>query len=214
MIVVILGPQGSGKGTQAKMLVEKLGLFYMESGKLLREVSNEDVRIKNMLDNGILVPTGETIDLMKKYIRSNGGDVKNILFDGFPRTLEQHNVLQNWLSEEGVQIDVVIYLDVGKDESVKRLSARRVCSNCGEIYNLITNPPKKTVCDKCGSSLIQRDDDKPDAIKKRLDTFYENTEPLVKIYKDQGVLIEVDGERPIEVIFTDILKKLEKKSGN
>lgn len=207
MILVISGPQASGKGTQAELISKKLSLFHMESGNMLRIIAKRDKRIRNMLNNGILVPSKETIDYMQSYLRDKVKEIDNIIFDGFPRNLEQYELLNKWLQKNGNRIDKVIYLDISDSEAVKRLSARRMDKKTGKIYNLITDPPGPEVKTK---DLFQREDDKPKVIQKRLTIFHNETQTMLQKAKEEGLLVEVDGDRPIDVIFKDILKKLKK----
>lgn len=206
MIIILLGSQGSGKGTQADLLSQKLGYFHMESGKMLREMSTTNQRIANYLNQGKLVPDEETIQYMDEYLKKNGRGFESIIFDGYPRTVNQYEVLVHWLNQKKEKIDLVIHLDISEEESIKRLSARRTCLNCGAIFNLVTNPPKTLMCDHCGGELIQRDDDKPDLIRKRLELYYEQTKPILELVEKEKILVTVDGERPIEMINEEILK--------
>lgn len=208
MNIVILGPQGSGKGTQARLLAEALGLFHMENGRLLREIAEKDTRIRNLINSGNLVPDEEMLEYMKKFLTRSVSSFDNIVFDGFPRTIKQYNLLSDWLSKEGFGIDKVVYLDVSDEVSVKRLSARRVCSVCGRIYNLVTDPPTKPDFCECGGRLIQREDDKDEAIRERLEIFRNETLPILDLPEVKEKLIKIDGERPVEVIFNDILERL------
>lgn len=208
MNLIITGSQGSGKGTQAEKIAKKFGLLHVQSGDILRDLAKNDKRIRDMLAKGRLVPNQETINYIESYIEGKQNNFDQIIFDGYPRTVDQYNLLSKWLSEKGENIDKVIYLEISDEEAVRRLSARRLCKNCEEIYNLITKLPKGKVCDKCGGKLVTRNDDKPKAIKKRLSIFHQQTEPMLKIMKSEDLLLKIDGERPIDVIFEDILKKL------
>jgi adenylate kinase len=209
MILIISGPQGSGKGTQAKMIANEFNLFHMQSGEMLREIAKTEKRIGELQNQGILVPDKETIDYMDKYIKGNKPDFDDIIFDGYPRNIDQYNLMKTWLSSKNKKVNKVIYLQISDDEAIKRLSTRRTCKNCGELYNLITRPPiNSESCNKCGSKLIQRDDDKPDAIKKRLSFFHKLTEPMLKEMDAEKLLIKIDGERPVETIFQDIDSKI------
>ena len=214
MNIIILGPQGSGKGTQAELIAKKLGLFHMETGKMFREISKNNKRIKDMIDNGILVPGEETINYMDKYLTKNHIDFSKITFDGFPRTDDQYLSLREWLKKRNFSIDKVILLEVSEDESVRRLSARRTCEQCGKLYNLITNPPPNSGFCECGGKLVQRDDDKTETIKKRLITYKSETEPLVKLFEEEGILLRVNGERPVNEIFEEIIAKIKGDDGN
>lgn len=211
MNIIILGSQGSGKGTQAKMLADKLALFYFESGRFLRELSQKDKDIKEKIDRGELLADEKMFELVSLYLEENDPDLKNMILDGYPRSIKQYELLEDWLEEKGTRINSTIFLDISEKESIRRLSARRRDKKTGKIYNLITNPPPAKI-DK--RNLIQRDDDKPEAIKKRLEAYKKRTLPLVKLLSKKGVLMRVDGQRPIEVIFKDILSRLEVENEN
>ncbi len=206
MNIIILGPQGSGKGTQARLLSEKLSLFSFESGSFLREKAKSDPRIDEMINQkGELLQDEETFSLVRGYLKKNIPTLDNFILDGYPRSLKQYELLADWLKEEGKKIDLAILLNISDQEAVRRLSARVVCEKCGTVYNLITNPPPEGKCE-CGGNLSQRPDDKPEAIEKRLQTYHATTAPLIEVLKKDGILVEVDGERPITVIADDLLK--------
>lgn len=209
MNLVILGAQGSGKGTQAQLLAEKFNLFHMESGDMLREMSKTDERIKDMINNGVIVPDEETLGYIENHLNVHHGSFDNIIFDGYPRTVDQYHLLKDWAEKKGHPIEKVLLLKISEDESVKRLSARRTCEKCGRVYNLITNPPKSDRCE-CGGNLFQRDDDKPDTIKKRLSIYHNNTMPMIEVIKKDGILFETNGERSIEEIFADLSSEVSK----
>lgn len=209
MNIILLGPQGSGKGTQAKMIAEKLGLYHVDVGSHLRELAKNDERLDRIINEiGALLPDDEVFLIVTKYLDKFVPDSKNILFDGYPRGIRQYNLMKSWLLKKGTKFDAAIYLDIKKSVSVKRLSARRVCISCEAIYNLITNPPPKKGYCSCGGRLIQRDDDKPAIIRKRLDLYCKQTEPLINILENEGILIRIDGERNINEVFQNILNKL------
>lgn len=205
MNIIIFGPQGSGKGTQAKLISEKLGLFYFESGEFLRNLAESNPRIDEIINKkGELLPDEEIFSYATEYLEKNDPDGKNIIFDGYPRSVKQYELLTKWLETKDSRVDKAILLNISEEVSVKRLSARRICTKCGNVYNLITNLPPKGVCE-CGGELVQREDDKPEAIKKRLDLYKKNTKPLIEIFKKDGLLVEINGERPINTIFEDII---------
>lgn len=206
MNIILLGPQGSGKGTQAKLLSEKFGLFYFEMGDFLRELAKRDPAIDRIINKeGKLLPDDMFFFAMKKLLEKEIVKGRNLILDGFPRTESQYRMLKNWFDEKGLKIDKVIFLDISPKETIRRLSARRVCDRCGANYNLITNPPSGESC-SCGGKLIQREDDQPKRIKVRLNEYRKNTQPLLEIFKKQGILAKVDGERPIAVIHQDLVK--------
>ena len=207
MKVIILGMPGSGKGTQAKQIVAKYAIPQISTGDMLREIAKQDSelgkKVKSLIDNGILVPDDVTFEVLKK--RLEGDDCRNgFLLDGYPRNINQAELL-----DKITKIDFIIYLKVSDETVVKRISSRRTCRNCGAIFNLITNPPKQDdICDLCGGELYQREDDREDAVRKRLDVYHNETEPMVDYYREKGILHEVDGEQASEKLFEDIVKIL------
>lgn len=208
MNIIILGPQGSGKGTQAEMLRDRLGSYYFEAGKLLRQKAQTDKRLEEIVNKeGKFVPDEEMISYAEEDLRENAQDLNNLILEGFPRTIFQYRTIKNWFNGHGFGIDKAIVFEISDEEAVKRLSARRTCEKCGKVYNLVTNPPKGNLCD-CGGKLYQREDDKPEAIKRRLSIYKRFTQPLVKLLDREGILIKINGERPIEVIFNEVCEKL------
>jgi adenylate kinase len=206
MNIIILGPLGSGKGTQARLIAEKLNLFYFESGKFLRNLAKSDSSIDERINKrGELLPDEEMFSLLTKHIEDNNPTRENLLLEGYPRSVKQYELLKEWLAEKSQQIDKAIYLEISEKESVRRTSARKIDRKTGKIYNLITNPPGSDVDTK---DLYQRPDDKPEAIKKRLDWFKDSVLPLVDVFEKEGILERVGGERPIKIIFEDILSRL------
>lgn len=211
MNILLLGPQGSGKGTQARLLTEKFNFFYFESGAYLRKIAEKDEWIRKLLSEGKLVPDREMTSYLTAFL-----DQKNlyddIIFDGFPRTLPQYEFLKKWLKEKKVSLDLVLVLKINEKETIRRLSARRLDPVAGKIYNLITDkPPTDVKIDK----LVQREDDKPEAIEKRLKLYREQTEPLISELQKDSKVVEINGERPINEISGDLEKIVRDfKNGN
>ncbi|OGM13892.1 hypothetical protein A3A76_05275 [Candidatus Woesebacteria bacterium RIFCSPLOWO2_01_FULL_39_23] len=209
MNIVILGAPGSGKGTQSELLANKLNLFYFQTGELARELAKKDKRIREIVDSGRLIPKEEMTMYALDNLKESKSNYKDILFEGFPRFISQYEALEKFLLLKGDDIDAVISLDISQEGAVRRLSSRRVCEECGEVYNLLTNPPKEPdKCDKCGGRLFHREDDKPESIRVRFIDFQENTKKLIDYLEKQGKLIRVNAERPIDEIFQEILQKL------
>lgn len=208
MRVVLFGPPGSGKGTQASLLKEKYGLAHIATGDILREaVANKTevgLKAKSYMDRGELVPDDVVIAIVKDKLQSIG-EVGFIL-DGFPRTIAQAEALDRALVELGKPLDAVVNLQVDEEELVRRLSGRRVCPSCGEPYHLESKPPKvDEVCGKCGTALLQREDDKPEAIRNRLRVYREQTEPVLGYYASRGILKNIDAVGEIEQIASRIV---------
>ncbi len=212
MNIIMLGPPGAGKGTQAKMLVEEFGIPQISTGDMLRAAVAEGTELgkkaKEYMDRGQLVPDEVVIGIVRERL-SKPDCHKGFILDGFPRTVPQAEALDKILQEMGKRIDCVINIVVPDEEILKRLTGRRTCRKCGAMYHVEFNPPKKEgVCDKCGGELYQRDDDKEETIRKRLEVYKAQTEPLVDYYKKKGVLVDIDGTKSIQEIYQDILKVL------
>jgi len=202
MKIIIMGPPGVGKGTQAKLLAEHLGLKHISTGDLLREEVRRGGElgksVKEYMNRGELVPDDLIIEMLKGRLD------KNFILDGFPRTRGQAEALA-----EVTAVDHVLDIQLSAEEIVRRLSARRVCEQCGRNYNLLTSPPEvEGICDVCGGRLIQRDDDRPEVIRRRYQVYQEETAPVEEFYRKLGVLAEIDGARPIEEVFEDALTHL------
>jgi adenylate kinase len=201
MRIVLLGPPGAGKGTQAKLLVEKFGIVQISTGDILRKaIAQENVlgsQVNSYVLKGELVPDSLMVDLIRE--RLNEKDCRNgFVLDGFPRTLEQAKALDALFKELGFSISCVVEVQAPLEEIIKRLILRWSCPNCGSVYHLENNPPKeKGICDICGLPLVQREDDKEDLIRRRYHTYQELTEPLSEYYAKKGVLIQVDGMKGI-----------------
>jgi len=210
--IIILGPQGSGKGTQAKLLAEKLGLVYLEMGQILREISTQKTplgeKISDFLDKGVLVDNQIMTEILKNYLTRENFK-KGILLDGFPRNLNQVSLLETILKNNQAEINKVIFLNISNEESIRRLTARRICPKCGRNFNLVTLPPKQDeICDDCHIQLVRRDDENDEVIKERLKVYQEETLPVIDYFRQKGMVVEINGEQPIEVIHQEILKKI------
>ncbi len=209
----MLGPPGGGKGTQAKILSERLGIPQISTGDILREAVREGTELgkiaKKYMDEGKLVPDDIIVGIIKE--RLSQPDAKNgFILDGFPRTVAQAEAFDDMLKGIGESLKAVIFIDVPKEELVRRLTGRRTCSGCGRMYHVEFSPPKEEgVCDHCGKPLYQRDDDKEETIVKRLETYEAQTLPLVDYYKKKGFLVEIEGVGSIE----DINRKIREAIG-
>jgi len=214
MNLILLGAPGAGKGTQAKLIVEKYGIPQISTGDMLREAVAKGTELgkkaKEYMDRGELVPDEVVIGIVKERLKQPDCE-KGFILDGFPRTLKQAEELDKMLEELGKKIDAVINVHVPEEEVVKRIVNRRTCKNCGAVYHLIYNPPKEEgKCDKCGGELYQRDDDKEETVRARYKVYKEQTEPLIEYYSKKGLLYNVDGTKSIEEVFEEIQKILDK----
>jgi len=206
--IVLLGPPGSGKGTQGEKLSEEMGYVRLSTGDMLREAVRNGtplgIKAKGFMDSGALVPNDLIINLMKEKINSLGEGV-GVIFDGFPRTVEQADALG-----EQIKVDLALNLDVKDEELVERLTKRRSCPKCNAVYHLSNNPPKSdNVCDKCGSELYHRDDDREETVKNRLKVYRDNTMPLINYYGEKGILVTIEGVGNINEIFVKVRKTVE-----
>ena len=215
MNIVLLGSPASGKGTQADLLCQKFGLFHLSTGNVARGLAEKDERIKEIVNSGKLIPEEEMTMYVIDFLSKERSDLKDILFEGFPRFIPQYEALENFMHTKSDDIDVVISLDVSQEVAIKRISSRRVCDKCGENYSLVIKlSQKEGICDKCGGNLIQREDDKPEAVKVRFQYYQDNTKELIDYLEKKGKLTRVNGERSIDEIakdLEDIVKKLQEK---
>ncbi|MFN8522749.1 MAG: adenylate kinase [Chloroflexota bacterium] len=201
MHVVLMGPPGAGKGTQAGKLASLMGVAHVASGDLLREAvksgSQEGKQARAFMDRGELVPDDLTVRIVNaRLMRADCRD--GFILDGFPRSVAQARALEEKLVAEGMSIDRVVNLAVPEPELLARLSGRWLCSNCHASYHTLFSPPKvEGVCDRCGSALYQRTDDKVDTAKHRLEVYFAETVPVLDYYRGKGILTEVDGEQPV-----------------
>jgi len=214
MNLILLGPPGAGKGTQAKIIMDKYGIPQISTGDMLREAVAKGTELgkkaKEYMTQGKLVPDEIVIGIVKERLKQKDCE-KGFILDGFPRTLAQAEALDRIMGEMGKKIDAVINVNVPEEEVVRRIAYRRTCRNCGAIYHLIYNPPKKPgICDKCGGELYQREDDKEETVRERYRVYKKNTEPLIEYYKKKGILFDVDGTKDIEGVKREILDILSK----
>lgn len=212
MKIIMLGAPGAGKGTQAKMIAEKYGIPHISTGDIFRANIKEGTELgkeaKSYMDKGALVPDELTVKILLDRVAKD--DCKNgYVLDGFPRTIPQAEVLEEALDKLGDKVDYAIDVDVPDENIVRRMGGRRACVTCGATYHIEHVPPKKEgICDKCGSELILRDDDKPETVGKRLKVYHEQTQPLIEFYTKKGILKTVDGTVDMMDVFsaiTDIL---------
>ncbi len=200
--VILLGPPGAGKGTQAKQIVNKFGLVHLSTGDILRDEVSRKTELgkiaKEFMDRGDLVPDQLIIDMIRGRIEAA---TTGFLLDGFPRTAAQAEALGEFAA-----IDVVLNIGLAREEVVRRLTGRRVCRRCGEIYNLTFNLAEgETTCANCGGELYQRDDDKTEVIENRYDVYEKSTAPLINLYKKLGILCTLDGSAGSECVFSEII---------
>lgn len=209
MNVILLGAPGAGKGTQAEIISAKLGIPTISTGNILREAVKNGTEIglkaKAFMDAGKLVPDEVIVGIVKERVEQE--DCKNgFILDGMPRTIPQAEALV----AQNVNIDKVVSIEIADEVIEKRMTGRRVCAKCGASYHVEANPPKvQDVCDACGGELIIRKDDAPETVKNRLQVFHTETEPLKSFYEKMGILVEVEGNQPIENATKDILAALE-----
>jgi adenylate kinase len=209
MRLILIGPPGVGKGTQAALLESRLGVKSLSSGVIFRaeiEAETDLGRLANSyIKRGDLVPNGVTIEMMAKRIRSEEVRKHGFVLDGFPRTIRQAEALGVMLEEMGMPLDKVISIEVDDDVVLQRLAGRMGCTKCGEIYHSVTKPPKREgICDKCNSPLFVRSDDQPETIRERLRVFRENTAPVRDFYRERGLLQVVDGRLSPEEAYAEI----------
>ena len=209
MRIVLMGPPGAGKGTQARRLSEATGMKHLSTGDILRaEVaagSELGLLAKGFMDRGDYVPDSHIIAMIQKYIDDPAG----VLLDGFPRTVVQAESLDTSLEDAGLGIDKIVHFSVDTDELINRLSSRAVCSNCQTPYNLISDAPSKEgVCDKCGGEVIVRDDDKPEAIKNRMNVYEEQTAPVLDYYRSRGEVAEIVATGSPDSVFESLTQAI------
>ncbi|WP_185160523.1 adenylate kinase [Mammaliicoccus sciuri] len=213
MNIILMGLPGAGKGTQASEIVKKYPIPHISTGDMFRKAIKEETDLgkeaKSYMDRGELVPDEVTIGIVRE--RLAGEDAKKgFLLDGFPRTVEQADALNEILSDLNRKVDAVINIEVAEEELMNRLTGRRICEVCGTTYHLVFNPPKvEGVCDLDGGKLYQREDDNPETVANRLSVNVKQTKPLLDFYENQGVLKNIDGSRQIDNVTEDVIQILE-----
>lgn len=213
MKIILVGPPGAGKGTQADSIKQRWRIAHISTGDILRANVKDGTELgktaKSFMDAGKLVPDELIIAMMESRLQEADAR-EGFLLDGFPRTRRQAEALDELLKKLGMKLDAVVELSVSDDVVVKRLTSRRVCNNCGEIYNTVVKPPKTVgVCDRCQGEVVQRDDDKEAVIRNRLTVFHEQTAPLIEYYRNKGVLLTVDAAGPKD----SVRKLLDERGG-
>ena len=209
MKIIMLGAPGAGKGTQAKMLADKYQIPHISTGDIFRanikngtELGN---KAKEYMDKGLLVPDELVVDLVIDRFKEDDCK-KGYILDGFPRTIPQAEALDKALSDIGDSVDYAVNVEVPDENIITRMGGRRACVGCGATYHVQFNPTKvEGICDRCGKELILRDDDKPETVKKRLDVYHEQTQPLIDYYTNKGIIKEVDGTQDMNKVFEDIV---------
>jgi len=213
MKIIMLGAPGAGKGTQAKMIAEKYHLPHVSTGDIFRANLKQGTELgkkaKEYMDKGALVPDELTVEILLDRVAQD--DCKDgYVLDGFPRTIPQAEVLDRELEKLGDHVDLAIDVEVPDANIVKRMSGRRACLKCGATYHIEHIPPKQEgICDVCGEKLVQRDDDKPETVQKRLDVYHEQTAPLIEYYSKAGILKSVDGTVDMKDVFAAIVQVID-----
>ena len=212
MKIIMLGAPGAGKGTQAEKIAEKYQIPHISTGDIFRANIKNGTELgkkaKTYMDQGLLVPDELVVDLVVDRVKQEDCK-KGYILDGFPRTIPQAEALDAALSANGEKIDYAVNVEVADENIINRMAGRRACLNCGATYHVVTIPPKEEgVCDKCGNELVLREDDKPETVKKRLDVYHDQTQPLIEYYTAEKILVEVDGTKDMAEVFGDIVKVL------
>lgn len=207
MFILLMGPPGAGKGTQAERLVEKYSILHISTGDMFRAAVTEGTELgkeaKRYMDAGQLVPDSVTIGIVKEGL-AKPQCRQGFILDGFPRTAAQADALDGILKELDIKLNRVININVPAVELISRITGRRICKSCGATYHIANNPPKGESCDKCAGVLYQRDDDHEETVKKRILVYEAQTQPLIEYYQDKGLYTEIDGCQDINKVFSDV----------
>ena len=209
MKIIMLGAPGAGKGTQAKQIADKYQIPHISTGDIFRANIKEGTELgtkaKSYMDQGLLVPDELVVELVADRIVKD--DCKNgFVLDGFPRTIPQAEALDEALAKMNQKMDYAIDVDVPDENIVSRMGGRRACLSCGATYHIVNIPTMvEGICDKCGNAVVLRDDDQPETVQKRLSVYHEQTQPLIDYYNSRGILKSVDGTRPMDDVFADII---------
>ncbi len=212
MRIVLLGAPGAGKGTQAKLISERLTIPHISTGDIFRANIKGNtalgIKAKSYIDKGELVPDELTVEIVKDRL-SNPDCAKGFILDGFPRTIPQAEYLDKVLSEMNINLDVTLLINVKDEDIIERMSGRRVCTGCGASYHVTFNPPKTDgICDTCNSSVVQRADDAAETVLNRLETYHKQTQPLISYYEKQGKLSVAEGAEEVEETTARVMKAL------
>jgi len=216
MNIILIGPQGSGKGTQARLLLTNYQLKHIEMGEILREEAKEPTKRGQLIntlinERGKLLPNGIVFEIFKE-INQQQPTPPGYLFDGYPRTVSQFNLLEDYLVEKNQFIHLAIYLTISEQTAIDRLSNRVICIKCKKLYNLKTNPPPPDHICECGGKIIRRPDDEPEIIKERMQLFEHSTQPVVNLLREKGILFTVDASQAIDAIFNEIKSEISRKN--
>lgn len=211
MKIILLGPPGAGKGTQAKSISNRYSIPHISTGDIFRKNISENtplgIEAKSYMDNGQLVPDEVTINMVKDRLQQDDCK-KGYLLDGFPRTVSQAEALQGFLKERNEKLDTALCIEVPREFILERMTGRRVCPSCGASYHIKFNPPADGKCELCGSDVVQRKDDTAETVRERLDVYERETQPLIDFYKNIDLLSVVDGTQAINEVFGSICKLL------
>ena len=212
MQLIIFGPPGVGKGTLSDMLAAKYKIPHISTGDFFRsEISSGNSELKQYVEKGLLVPDMVVNKIIEKALK-NEAYKNGFILDGYPRTIDQAEFLENALWKLKKKIGLVLNLVASEEEIIKRLAARRNCGKCGAVYNLITmKPKKKDTCNKCGSALVQRKDDEPETIRKRIQVYQQETSPLVEYYKKKKMLTDIDASKKPKGVFNSVVDVVERE---